>query len=271
MVFVEADDGVRLHVQDLGEGPPVVFVAGFGLDHTVWDREVRLLTDRGHRVICVDQRGHGWSDKPLHGYDIDRLARDLVTVLENLGVGEATAVGWSFGGQTAFKAAILAPERITHLVLVASNAVRASRSAEFPFGRTPESLLAPLVAGEQAHRLRSRREGIAAAFATTPDPKLLDWLTGCSMRMPSWAGIACYHSMLESDQVADIDQLRAPVLQIIGKADPVFSVRGARWLNERLANAVLVELEECGHYPMFEQPDRFQEALLTFIDKHSTK
>lgn len=266
MSHIEVEPGVRLFVQDLGAGPPVVLVAGFGLHHQVWDRHVSLFTARGHRVVCIDQRGHGLSDKPLHGYEVTRLAEDLVRVLDELDVTGATLVGWSFGGQSAFKAASLTPGRVARLVLVGSNAVRASRSDDFPFGRPAEELLGPLIEGELKDRMGSRRQGIAGAFASEPDPHLLDWLADCSMQMPSWAGVACYRSMLESDLVADIPSVQIPVLQVVGTADPVFSVKGARWLNERLADATLVELDGCGHYPMFEQPARFDDALLSFID-----
>ncbi|MBO0727682.1 MAG: alpha/beta fold hydrolase, partial [Acidimicrobiaceae bacterium] len=64
MRLVRTADGTGVAVHDLGSGPTVVLVAGFGLDHTVWDRQVGLLAAAGRRVVAVDQRGHGASDKP---------------------------------------------------------------------------------------------------------------------------------------------------------------------------------------------------------------
>ena len=55
-----------------------------------------------------------------------------------------------------------------------------------------------------------------------------------------------------------------PVLQVIGEEDPVHSARGARWLTERLADARLVAIPGCGHYPMFETPERFEALLADF-------
>ena len=117
MTYVEVDPGVRIHVQDLGVGPAVVLVSGFGLDHQLWDRQVRVFTELGHRVVCVSQRGHGLSDRPLHGYDVDRLAADLVTTLEALGISDATVVGHSFGGRVATHLAASYPDRVAALVL----------------------------------------------------------------------------------------------------------------------------------------------------------
>src|ERR1700737_1365543 len=110
MAFLDVGDGVRIHVQDLGGGPAVVLISGFGLANDLWDRQVRVLTGHGYRAVCVTQRGHGRSDKPLGGYDIDRLASDLIAALNTIGICDATLVGHSFGGQVAFRASSRAPE-----------------------------------------------------------------------------------------------------------------------------------------------------------------
>lgn len=265
MALVDVDDGVRIHVQDLGDGPVVALISGFGLDHELWDRQVRVLTGRGHRVLCVDQRGHGFSDNPLHGYEIDRLAADLVTALNRLEIDSATVVGHSFGGQVAFRAAATAPELVTGLVLVGSNGVRASRSEGFPFGGPPGPLLEGMLADEHADRVSARHRTIASAFAHEPNPRTVDWLVRSSLRMPSWAAVASYRSLLTTDLLADIPRVVQPVLQIVGTADPVHSAKGARWLREQLHDATLVEIADCGHYPMLEAPDVFESALLKFV------
>lgn len=265
MSMIEVEPGVRLFVQDLGEGTPVVLVPGIGMTHEAWDRQVRVLLEAGHRVIAVDQRGHGFSDKPLAGYDLPRLAADLVMVLESLGLAQVTLVGWSFGGQVAFRVAAERPDLVGRLVLVGSNAVRASRSETFPFGAPPDPVVDALIGGERADRLAARRATIRSGFGAEPDPALLDWMTGLSLQMPSWAAVACYRSMLDSDQVDLIPAVKQPVLQLIGVADPVHSARGAAWLAEQLAEARLVTLPECGHYAMLEAPDAFDAELLEFV------
>ena len=265
MTYVEVDNGVRLDVEDLGAGPAVVLVPGFGLDHRLWDRQARVLAGLGHRVVCVSQRGHGRSDKPLHGYDIDRLATDLATALERLGVHDAALVGHSFGGQVAFHASAVAPQVVSKLVLVGSNAVRASRSDGFPFGAPPDAVLDALIADEHEDRIAARYKTILSGFGAEPDQRLVDWLVRCSLRMPSWSAIACYRSMLTTDLLAEIPRVTQPVLQIIGSTDPVHSAKGARWLQQQLSNATLLEIPACGHYPMLEAADAFDAALSKFV------
>ncbi|MUL65848.1 alpha/beta hydrolase [Mycobacterium sp. CBMA 234] len=265
MAFVTVDHDVRLHVQDLGSGPAVVLISGFGLDHQLWDRQVRLLTEAGCRVLCVDQRGHGRSDTPLDGYDVAQLATDLVAVLDQRDVPTATVVGHSFGGHVAFRAAAAAPDRIARVVLVGSNAVRASRSEAFPFGAPPHPMLDAMIADEHRDRIGSRYRTITSGFGTEPARYVVDWLVRISLQMPSWAAVACYRSLLTTDLLADIPHITQPVLQIIGASDPVHSAKGARWLVEQLSDSRLVELPDCGHYPMLEAADAFDAALLKFL------
>lgn len=271
MRFVPVEDGVRLAVEDLGPGPdaagdhdPVILLAGLGLSHEVWDRQVRLLT-RNRRVVCVDQRGHGRSDKPLKGYSLGRLAADLVAVLNRLRITRCDIVGWSFGGQVAFCLAAKAPQRVGQLVLVGSNGVRASRSERFPFGTSPIRLERALVEAEHADRVTARRQAIASGFAGDPPLGVLDFLLELSLRMPLWTALECYHSMITTDMVDLLPNVTAPTLQVMGSADPVQSIEGAYWLQDRLAHPRLVQIPECGHYPMFEAPDAFDEALLSFL------
>jgi non-heme chloroperoxidase len=267
VTLVEVEPGIHVFAQDLGpkDRPAVVLVPGFGMTHEAWDRQVRVLTDAGHRVVAIDQRGHGRSDKPLTGYDVARLSDDVLAVLDALSVETCALVGWSFGGQVSFRTAAVAPARVDRLVLVGSNAVRASRSEAFPFGAPPEPTIAAMVALEEGDRFAARRTAIRSGFGTDPSPAVVDWMTTQSLQMPSWAAIACYHSMLGTDLVADIPAVTQPVLQVIGEDDPVHSAKGARWLSEQLADTRLVTIPDCGHYPMFEAPAALDQHLLDFL------
>jgi pimeloyl-ACP methyl ester carboxylesterase len=122
-----------------------------------------------------------------------------------------------------------------------------------------------LVAAEEENRFTARRETILSGFREPPDPAVLDFLVGRSLQMPSWAAVACYRTMLNADLIAELDNVTLPVLQIIGAGDPVHSAKGARWLAAHLSDARIVEIPECGHYPMYEAPGAFHDALLAFV------
>jgi pimeloyl-ACP methyl ester carboxylesterase len=180
-------------------------------------------------------------------------------------ITDACVVGHSFGGQVAFHASALESRLFPRLVLVGSNAVRASRTEDFPFGAPPEAILEELVADEHEDRIAARYKTVLSGFGGEPDHRVVDWLVRCSLRMPSWAAIACYRSMLTTDLLAEIPSVTQPVLQIIGSTDPVHSAKGARWLQQQLPNSTLLEIPDCGHYPMLEAADAFDAALVKFL------
>jgi non-heme chloroperoxidase len=264
VTFIEVAPGVSLYAQDIGAGPPAVLIAGFGLSHPVWDGEVRALADAGRRVVCIDLRGTGRSDKPLDGYSVERLSADLAAVFDALSLHGAMVVGWSFGGQIAFHLAATRPELVSRLVLLCSNGVRASRSDEFPFGAPADALQAALIRGELDDRLQARHKTVASGFAGEADPLAVEFLVRVQLEMPSWAAVACYESYLQTDLVDQLPRITIPVLQILGTEDVVTPPEGAQWVAERLANARIVALDGCGHYPMFEAGPELRRALVQF-------
>ena len=263
MVHIEVGRGVHIHTQIVGTGPPVILLHGWAFDHRIWDRQVRVLAEAGHTTITIDLRGHGRSDRPYGDYPVEQLAEDVLAVVKTVDPGPAVLVGWSLGGVTAFRVAVQAPELLTQLVLVGSNGVAASRQPGFPFGQPASAHLPTLRAAELTDRLEARRRLLRSAFATSPDDTVVEHLLQLTLDTPSWAGAATLATLLNSDQVADLPRLRVPVVQIIGDKDPVFSRRGAAWLAEQIPGMQQIVLRDCGHYPMVEAADAFDQALLT--------
>ena len=265
MTRIEVAPGVSLAVHDLGTGAPVVLIGGFSLGTVLWERAASVLSDAGYRVIAVELRGHGGSDKPGVGYDLVTLASDVVAILVELELTAAAVVGHSFGGQVAMRVALDRPDLVGSLVLVGSNGVRASRTDDYPFGGEPALLLDASVRGELEDRPTARRALIAGAFAKHPQQTVLDWLVATSLDLPTWAAVSIYDTMFNSDMLAEMTKLDLPVLQIMGTFDPVHSIRAARWVAGRLPDSRLVEIPACGHYPMLEKPVQFESELLRFL------
>lgn len=98
MSFITTQDGTRIFYKDWGTGRPVVFSHGWPLHADAWDAQMLFLVQHGFRVIAHDRRGHGRSDQPAHGNDMDTYADDLAGVLDALHIHDATLVGHSTGG-----------------------------------------------------------------------------------------------------------------------------------------------------------------------------
>ncbi|MGI9658411.1 MAG: alpha/beta fold hydrolase, partial [Gaiellaceae bacterium] len=96
MAQLVTSDGVGLHYEEAGSGAPLVMIPGWSQTAAQFEPQLRGLSDR-RRVIALDMRGHGRSEKPAHGYRISRLAKDLHDVLEALELDKVSLLGHSMG------------------------------------------------------------------------------------------------------------------------------------------------------------------------------
>jgi pimeloyl-ACP methyl ester carboxylesterase len=111
--------GTTLVYEDRGTGKPAfVLVHGWACNRTFFAPQAEHFARR-HRVVSVDLRGHGESDKPQGPYSIAAYADDLVYMIEHLGLGKAVAVGHSSGGMTVLQLAAAQPDRVAAIVMVA--------------------------------------------------------------------------------------------------------------------------------------------------------
>lgn len=118
MPLIEAN-GLRLHVQELGDGPPVVMLHGVLLDSlATWYFTVAPRLARRHRVVLLDWRGHGRSERPATGYGLRSLARDVAAVVDELRLERPAVVGFSYGGTVALRYAADRPDDVGRLAVV---------------------------------------------------------------------------------------------------------------------------------------------------------
>jgi pimeloyl-ACP methyl ester carboxylesterase len=108
--FVDAG-GLRTHVALAGDGPPVLMMHGWPQHWYMW-RDVIPLVAPHARVICPDFRGFGWTEVPDRGYEKDQLKRDVLALLDELGVDEFSVAGHDWGGYVGFLLALEHPERV---------------------------------------------------------------------------------------------------------------------------------------------------------------
>jgi pimeloyl-ACP methyl ester carboxylesterase len=113
-------DGVRLHARDWGgDGQAVVLLHGLASNSRIWDGVAPLLATAGLRTVALDQRGHGESEQPDHGYDFATVGRDLEAAVAALGLARPLLVGHSWGGNVALQYAADSDDRaVAGLALV---------------------------------------------------------------------------------------------------------------------------------------------------------
>ena len=281
-------NGIRLHVAECGTGPLVVLLHGFPEFWYAWRHQLVGLAARGYRVVAVDLRGYGDSDKPPRGYDLWTLAGDVAGLVPALGEDRAALVGHGWGGVVGWTVAALHPRRVNALVAVAAPHPLAIRRAVVrePRGQG-RALLA--VAGfqlprwpERALRVgdgveRSMRGWAGSDWSATADfgdavaryraAARIPGAAYCAMEYYRWAVRSQLRAEGRRFAVAVARPAEAPVLALHGADDPWLLARtaaaSAPWAGERHTVEVLTGV---GHFPHEERPTAVTARIADFLD-----
>jgi pimeloyl-ACP methyl ester carboxylesterase len=223
MPFIDAADRTSLFVADWGSGPPVVFTHAWGLRSDEFDYQVPALTAAGLRCVLYDRRGHGRSDRPATGYDIDTMADDLAAVIGHLDLHEATLVAHSLGSKEAIRYLTRhGDSRIARLVLIAPTTPLLRRTADNPDGLDPALIDANYVAvAADVPKWCADFEAAGPYFGTSPggSPGLIDWTTRMIVDTPLPVLLETLKVNADADMRAELQKIRVPALIIHGDQD----------------------------------------------------
>lgn len=139
-----------------GAGQPFLLVHGLASNARTWDAVGRRLSLAGHRVVAVDQRGHGLSDKPDDGYGFASVCGDLKALVENLGLQSPIVAGQSWGGNVVLEFASRYPALTSGVVMVDGGFIDLSASPAATWERISVDLKPPPLAGTPRERLLER-------------------------------------------------------------------------------------------------------------------
>ncbi|WP_433252158.1 alpha/beta fold hydrolase [Streptosporangium sp. CA-135522] len=223
MPYFETADGTRLSYEDYGTGTPIVFVASWALSADMWEYQVRFFVEQGYRCVLMDRRGHGRSDRPSTGYDIDTRADDLATLIEHLDLREITLVGHSAGGgEVARYLARHGEDRVARVAFVAAVLPFLKRTDDNPEG-VPEFLCEATVSQFQTDRPKWFDQRAQGFFAThlgnDVSPGLVDLTTRQCLETSPWATIEVWRSTFHADHRATLRAITVPTLIVHGAAD----------------------------------------------------
>ena len=261
-----AVNGVRLNVELVGSGMPLVLLHGFTGSNATWKAHESALA--GFQLIEMEMLGHGQSEAPDEPgrYDLTFCAQDITAVLDQLGIERAAVLGYSMGGRAALHFAIHQPQRVSALILESATpglkeaAERAARVeadntlADFienkglaafverweslPMWHSQQNL--PETVREALHqqRLQNRPTGLANSLRGL----------GTGVQAPLW------------DRLPEIT---VPTLLIAGALDIKFSAI-AREMHPAISNSQLAIIEGAGHAVHLEQPQAFDQLIQQF-------
>lgn len=269
--------GIRVHVVEAGDGPPLVLQHGFPQDWHCWEAVLPALA-RHHRVICPDMRGFGHTDAPPWGYDKEGLAQDLLAVTAALGVERFALAGHDWGGVAAFIAALRAPERVQRLVLL--NTAHGFWDVDATFflglrGFWYMPLLATPLLGSALMRtrwfpravLRRVHPGLAwdeAAYETyLASIREQGARASASRRLYTTFVVSEFKEMARGRYKRE--RLTVPTLHLHGTADRAVRLRTLRGFEAYADDMRLEFLEGSGHFVVDDEPQIVADRILEFL------
>jgi pimeloyl-ACP methyl ester carboxylesterase len=263
--------GIKIHYQQVGEGPDLVMVHGLTGNQAVWHLKIAPILWDHFRILTYDLRGHGYSDMPPTGYSAGDMAADLEQLLDALDIEQADVVGHSFGADIALYLACSRPERVRNVVAI-------------------EAAIPALI------QLRSREDWEGwdywvevlrqSGFHVPPERRCdVDYLLRASLEVPKkWGPLqglprnpGPFLRLLDTTTVAEdyevvgeltlenIARIQTPVVLIYGEASAFLGT--CRYLQDHLpkARSILLPRSETGHFGPLEQPEIVAEQLLASL------
>ncbi|TMA55007.1 MAG: alpha/beta hydrolase [Deltaproteobacteria bacterium] len=246
--------GTKLAYEDRGAGKPAfVFVHGWTCDRSFFAPQAAHFARR-HRVVAVDLRGHGESDKPQGEYPIRAYADDIAYVIEHLGLGKAVAVGHSMGGLTVLQLAAAHADCVAAIVMV--------DPAPFVFAPELRKGIEAMVAAIEAGNQEPRRQFIAQhLFLPTSDRRLVEEVLAVMLAAPSHVAASAMRGILAFDGPAVAAQCHVPALHLAATPPLNPPHLMAQWL-PTVVNGWTVG---AGHFNQLEVPEQANAMIEGFL------
>jgi 3-oxoadipate enol-lactonase len=245
-----------------GDGPWLVFSHSLACDTRMWQPQIAAFSKR-YKVLCYDTRGHGRSGAPTGEYTLEQLADDTKALFDGLGITRCHWVGLSMGGMIGQTFALRHPGIFETMTL-------ADTTSRYPAEAMPlwqarielaaKSGMEPIVPAmlERWFTEPFRKQGapvigeIAAAIRSTPPQGF----------------IGCCHAIPKINLTARLKAIQCPTLVLVGELDPGTPPAMSREIHEAMPGSELVLLPNAAHLSNAEQPDAFNAAVRTFIERH---
>src|ERR1700730_1045340 len=257
-------NGVNIAYRVQGEGPPVVVVMGYRLSSAAWPAGFVEALARHFTVITLDNRGTGQSDKPVDGYAITNMARDVRELLDELGIARVHMLGYSMGGAIAQEFARQFPNRVSGLVLCATMC------------GGPRAVYAPPSVVRVMRELDGLKPDEVARqiWKVTYSPGYLEKhleLAEDQMRREIAAPTPLHAADLQFQAFAEFDcskalpNIQAPTLVLTGQFDQLISPRNSKIIASLIPGAKLIIIPGCGHRVMWEATDECVTFVAEFL------
>ncbi|MGM0560484.1 MAG: alpha/beta fold hydrolase [Pseudomonadota bacterium] len=268
------EEGAPLHYRELGEGPPLLLLHGFGCDGRSFDGLAEHLKER-FRVIIPDQRGHGRSadsafpDIREATDPLDCLADDAVHLIDRIAVQPVVALGWSMGAAVLFAAIARHGQARFAGLVVEDMAPRVANDSGWDLGLigagSPRETAA--VSERMVEDWPQVVERMAPRVFAAPDTPLLGELQVTMLNSEPRAMALLWRALATVDFRETCSAIDIPVLMARGAHSRLYPAETMDWLAAHMEKAECRTYLHSGHAPHLEEPDRFAADLAAFAGR----
>jgi len=256
-------DGVRMRYEDAGKGPAVVLLHGFASALETWAGVAPKLR-ANHRVIAMDLKGFGWTDRPAGDYSAHAQAKLVLALLDKRGVQQFALVAHSWGSSVALAMARLAPKRVQRLALYDAWVWQDQLPSFFLWARYP--VMGELLFGLMYDQRVDERLALGFYDASRVRQPFVDAVYAALERPGTRAAaLAASRGQRFAAVEGDYGKVQQPTLLLWGQQDRVARLRHGRRLLRTLPRARLRIYPRCGHFPMIEAREASTRDLLAFL------
>ncbi|UWU78595.1 alpha/beta hydrolase [Bradyrhizobium huanghuaihaiense] len=237
-------NGIKVWYAVFGRGEPVLLLHGGLANANYWGHQVRAL-QRHYQVIVMESRGHGRSSRNQEPYGYDRMASDVIGLLDHLEIKKAAIVGWSDGAIIGLDIAMKHPERVSRLFAFAAN--------------SDPSGVADIAASEvfNAYIARAGEEYKRLSPTPTQYKSFVDEITKMWESQPKWTA-------------SDLAGIKVPTWIVDGDHDEAIKRENTEFMAANIPGAGLLIQPEVSHFSFLQDPEQFNEDVLRFLERRDT-
>jgi non-heme chloroperoxidase len=272
MSTIKTKDGTNIYYKDWGEGQPVIFSHGWPLSSDSWESQMLFLASNGYRCIAHDRRGHGRSDQPWTGNDMDTYADDLADLITALKLKDVVLVGFSAGGGEVTRyIGRHGSALISKVALISAVPPLMLKTSANPDGLAMDAF-DKIRLGATNDRSQLYKDIAGGPFfgANRPGAKVSQGMIDSFWRQGMQAGhkntYDCIKAFSETDFTEDLEKFDIPTLILHGDDDQIVPIGAAALRSTKLVKHAILKIYGGAPHGLADtHKDQLNKDLLSFI------
>jgi non-heme chloroperoxidase len=261
MAQQQLNTGVTVNVEDSGSGTPLVFIHGMMLSGAFFKKQAPL--GEGHRVVIPDLRGHGESEKVLHGHTVANYARDLKALLEMAGINRPVLIGWSMGVMVANEYLKQYGQDDVAGLVVCEQVPSDFAWPDYKYGFFTPEVLAQFVEMIQMDAPAFAHE-LTELMLHDPKPEDQKWMEAQILKVPPAIASTVLVNQTIRDDRPFYPTVKIPTLVQFGRDPKLTNPEAAGYIASLVPGAKVEIFENSSHCPFWEEPEAFNRSISRF-------